>query len=363
MDSICIYPGPHSEKLSVEHYMPEALGRFTGMDPLRDRICSECNRSLGSRIETQFLRAGPTGFFRWMIGVQGKNGLSPARPFYNRAAGAEPLYMMGRVEGLPCDLYWEADPGSEDVYPLRQIIFDHPIAGSHAIPILAKMQDNPNALLDFLREKGLEHAIPVRLIASSEEIPWLESLVRALGYEPPGNWTELELSPQRIQLIVTTHATSAYFRAVAKIAFHYVLKMEPDLTGHEQEFDAIKRYIWEDESSEQNPSRFVKQLSHQFISNFNRGLRFINWTHVLAVERGGGHITAHAQFFAGPRSLPPPYQISIGPDPSSIIKRPRRSAHLYVILSAGPDQVPTGIMDDANPVNHILVPRLRSGAI
>jgi len=55
----------------------------------------------------------------------------------------------------------------------------------------------------------------------------------------------------------------------------------------------------------------------------------------------------------------PPYQIRIGRDPSRILSKPQRRAHQHVILSASPDQVPTGEMVDANPVNHVWVPRSR----
>ena len=359
MGTMCIYPGPHSEKMSDEHYLPEALGRFDGMELLRYRLCSECNTSLGRRIETQFLRAGPTGFFRWLLGVQGKNGLSPVRPFYNRAAGTDPLYMIGRVEGIDCDLYWEMDAGSQDVYPLRQIVFDHPLAGSHAIPILDRMRDDVHLLLGHLKQKGLEHAEPIRVIAAQDEIPWVENLVRELGFVPPCIWTNMDLLPQRIPLTVRTHVTSAYFRAIAKIAFHYVLKMEYGLSGFEQEFDAIKRFIWEDEFSRDTSERFVTQLTdRQFILNFDR-YRPRKWMHILAVERGGGIITAYAQFFAGPKALPSPYLVRIGKDPCRIITKPRWKAHMYVILDAGPDRTPRGIMEDANPANHVWVSRSR----
>lgn len=150
----CIYPGPNSENFSPEHYLPEAIGRFSGMELLNDRVCEDCNKELGRRVETQFGRAGSTVFFRWLIGVQGKNGLPP-NPFYNRDAGVDSLVMMGKVPCWPYDLLWEIEAGSEDVFPLRQIIFEHFLAGIHPVPLLDSMRGNPEVLADIFERMGL----------------------------------------------------------------------------------------------------------------------------------------------------------------------------------------------------------------
>src|SRR5436309_6669011 len=111
----CIYPGPHST-MSEEHYLPAALGRFKGYEPLRDRLCRDCNKRIGDATEVQFLRAGPIAFFRWLVGNEGRDGPLPT-PFYRGAGGAPPLYMTGRPEGFDYDLLLEVERGSENVYP------------------------------------------------------------------------------------------------------------------------------------------------------------------------------------------------------------------------------------------------------
>ena len=173
-----------------------------------------------------------------------------------------------------------------------------------------------------------------------------------VGIYPPENWITTEFSPQQIQLVVNASAAAPYFRAVAKIAFHYTLKMFPELTGHEREFDGIKDFIWNGGEI----SRFAQQRKDQFVGNFRRGMRPTKWMHILAVERGGGVITCYVQLFVGPRSLPPPYTVSIGRDPSAILTKPRWNSHQYVILTANPMQVPQGVMEDANPVNYVWIP-------
>lgn len=346
----CIYPGPHGV-MSEEHYLPAALGKFEGCEPLRDRICRPCNTHIGSEVETQFLRAGPVAFFRWLVGVEGQDGPPPS-PFYRRAAGAPPLVMVGRVADFPYDLLFEVDRGTEDVYPLRQIVFEHTLAGAHPIPILDRMRDHPEILRKHLSERGLEEAKPIRAFATPEEIPWVSDLIRAVCGQMSVEWVTTDFPPQRIRLVVTATVTEAYLRGVAKIAFHYTLKVFPDLTGLEPEFTPIKNFIWTRDES----NSFVRQRPDQFVKNFRRGGRPNRWMHILAVVRSYEGIVAHAQFFAGPRSLPPPFEVSVGAEPSRITKPVERRAHQFVILDPVATSGFVGAMEDAQPAHLIWVP-------
>lgn len=338
--------------MSPEHYLPAALGTFQGCEPLQDSVCRLCNQHIGNQTETQFLRAGPIAFFRWMLGIEGRGGLPPS-PFYRPAAGAPALVAMGRVPGFEFDILLEVELGTENVYPLRQIIFDGGLAGIHPIPIFDGMRANPEALRDHLHEQGLGNARPIHAFATEDEIPWVSNLVRSLGGQPPEAWVTSNFAPQPIQVVVTVKVTEAHFRAVAKIAFHYTLKMFPDLTGLEPEFAPIRDFIW----SGGNADRFVRQRADQFVENFRRGARPTHWMHILAVVRWYERIVAYAQFFAGPHSLPPPYEVLIGRDPSRIMRPVERRAHQFVILDPAAPAGIVGRMEDAQPAHLIWIPR------
>lgn len=343
----CIYPGPHGA-MSEEHYLPAALGEFRGCQPLRDRVCRECNRKIGDAVETEFLRTGAIAFFRWLVGVIGRNGPPPC-PFYQRAAGMPPIHMPGRAPGFDYDLLFEVEWGTENVYPLRQVVFGHPLlARPRAVPIYDRMRDDPQSLMELLQEWGLDRGQPIRAFAAPEEIPWVSDLLRALGYAVPDNWAVTESPAQKIALVAEVTVSPAHFRAVAKIGFHYALKMFPDLTGMESEFDDIKAFIW----AGGEVGQFVKQRPDQFVKNFERE-RPTRWMHILAVERAYDAILAHAQFFAGPGILPPPYVIRIGRDPARIMRRREIRAHWFVILDPAGG---TGEMVDAEPPQFIWVP-------
>jgi hypothetical protein len=135
---------------------------------------------------------------------------------------------------------------------------------------------------------------------------------------------------------------------VAKIGFHYALKMFPDLTGAEAEFGPIKDFILAGD----DVAQFVQQRADQFVKNFERE-RPTQWMHILAVERTYDLILAHAQFFAGPGIVPPPYAIRIGRNPARIDPPREARAHQFVILDQAGG---TGEMVNAEPAQSIWVP-------
>ncbi len=344
----CIYPGPH-RAMSAEHYLPAALGKFRDYEELRGRVCQPCNKHIGDTVETEFLRTGAIVFFRWLVGIGGRDGLPPS-PFYRRAAGIDPILMTGHAPDAGYDLLFEVDPGTENVYPLRQVVFAHELlAQPRAVPIHDRMLENPERLVELLREWGLDRARPIRAFATAEEMPRIGELVRNLGYPPSEDWAVTEFPAQKIELVAQVTVSPAHFRAVAKIGFHYALKMFPDLTGLEPEFGPVKDFIW---AGTGQVDDFVRQRPDQFVRNF-RTHRPTKWMHILAVERTYDVILAHAQFFAGPGIVPPPYAIRIGRSPSRIVSRREARAHYFVILDPA---AATGEMEDAEPLQLIRPP-------
>src|SRR5437867_7871317 len=177
--SDCIYPGPHGA-MSAEHYLSEALGSFEGYELLTGRVCAPCNTRIGNQTEVQFLRGGQVGFFRWLLGIEGKDGLPPS-PFRKGAAGAPALVMTGTVPDFPCPLLFEIEPGTETVLPLRQIVFDGGLAGVHPVAVTDRMRADAAVLTDHLTDRGLNGAKPVHMFAAEDDLPWMTSLMRALG--------------------------------------------------------------------------------------------------------------------------------------------------------------------------------------
>lgn len=341
MSGACIYPGPEHGLMSEEHYLPAALGRFRGYEPLNGRVCDRCNREIGRRIEEHFLRAVPVVFFRLLLGVRGRDG--HPTPFYREAAGASPLDIRGRVPGRSYDLFWEMVPGTAGVFPARQIVFEHPTQGTVPVLIRDYMRDRPEMLRDYLREQGLDGARPVSAFAKDDERPWVSALFEALGGSPPA-WEAPSFPAEPVTLeAFGTFDREIYERAIAKIAFHYALKIFPDLTGLEPEFAGIRAFIWDGGDA----GAFVREREDQFLTNFRGGARPVHWMHILVAERTPEWIVAHVQLFAGPDWPPPqPYRVQIGANPARLIRPPELRGHLFVIQEPTAPSGPAGVMEE-----------------
>lgn len=136
----------------------------------------------------------------WQIGVS----IPPPRRYVRRVAGIPPILMTGRLPDFDYDLLFEVNPGTEQqVFPLRQVVFAHPLLERpRAVPLHDRMLDNPEFLMEQLREWGLERGQPIRAFAMDEEIPRLTAVLQQLGYTAPNDWAVTTYAAQRFRSLL-----------------------------------------------------------------------------------------------------------------------------------------------------------------
>jgi hypothetical protein len=288
-----------------------------------------------------------------MIGIKGRHG-PLFSPFHRGSGGTLPLLALGRPPGESYDFLCEIAEGGDYAIPLRQAVYDDPVGGPQQVHIPDEMRDRPELLQQVLKDRGLENAKPRCFCATNDEIPWVKNLLEAVADKRLTTKNTPPIPPQKFPLTVRVTVTSSYFRAIAKIAFHYTLKMFPDLSGMEPELTPLKEFIWIGEAGDVD--RFVRQRPDQFVENFRRGWRPTHWMHILGVKRSSEGIIAYAQFFAGPNILPPGYEIRIGKEPARIIRSPDLRTHQFVILDPTASPGVIGKMVDATPANCLWLP-------
>lgn len=351
MQGVCIYCGTQGE-MSPEHYLPAALGDFGEFQVFQGRVCEACNQAIGQEVETQFLRTGPMALFRWILGIEGRDG-EPPPPFYRGAGGAPPILVHGRPPGFDFDLLWEIEWATRNVVPARQIVFHDATAGKVPVLITDRMMADHTQLRPAVVARGIPDAIPHRLWAHPDEAATLEAMIQATyGQLPAALWEEAPDASGPIALNTLVQVGKPFFRAVAKIVFHYALKVFPDLDGSAPEFQAIREYVRHGAGD-----GFVRELPQQIIGNFHVGERPVSWSHILFVERDYFGVGGYAQFFVGPESLPFPLQIRIGGNPSRLALPRERQAHGYVIETVDGGGRPHGRVEDLHPATHIVAPR------
>lgn len=129
-----------------------------------------------------------------------------------------------------------------------------------------------------------------------------------------------------------------YPRALAKIAFHYLLWMDPHVAGHEDAFCAIRAYI---RAGTGSPSQFVELNGRPFVMDKGSLLRGIH--HFLFVEVARDQtITVRMQFFVGGHYKVSPISVKLGRDP---FLRSLRAGHAIRIFEQASNGFDGEILD------------------
>ncbi len=312
----CIYCGQELE-LSKEHYLPRCLGNFRGYETLDDKICGTCNNSF-KQIEEQFCRSSPEGFFRERLEIKGRKRGKKISPFQRGSAGAPPLMMKGKFPGEDFEILWQFNPGTRGVDHMRQIILFTENGDTRIILIPDDMKD-PSQLREKIKEVGEELGVErfkeARIFAPESEIAWINYLLSHLQRDSEIEWSR---SPEkgRISTATTVTVTSKYFRALAKIGFHYFLKRMPKFHGSEDTFADIKNFI--KQGGIDDVDNVVSGSLDQISTEITRGMRPVHYCHLLATGVNDQWLISKLQFFLGPDFLAPIYVIKLGENPSPI---------------------------------------------
>ena len=306
--SHCIYC-PKGAPTSNEHWLPRCLGKFSGYEQLRNRVCSECNNRF-SVLEEQFCRSGPEAVFREFLGVEGRKHPNRPSPFLRGSAGASPIVLKAPLPDEGLEILWEVNRGTETIRELRQVVLIGTDGESHIIPIPDGMTREEFDL--SIKDLPIAAASPVHVFADEDEIEWVESLLSDRGGRI--EWHGAKPSSTR-GATFTVEVTNRYFRAIAKIGFHYFLKFTDLFTGAEPCFSGLRTFITQGGDVEE----FVRQESTPFVSQLRDGMRPKTCCHLLASESDYHFLRVRLHFFVCPAHLPPPYVVRLGRNPSRIV--------------------------------------------
>lgn len=315
----CIYTVPDDlcpgrAPLSDEHYLPRGLGNFRGFTPLANKICKECNGRFGG-LEDVFLHSSPEAIFREFVGQVGRKRHRDKRIFDEPTFGLPPPTIIGKQPGEEYEVLWEIITGQLQLKQMRQVVLRDTEGNYHQVLIPADKINTTEALETLLTEKNLGKAELVSFFSDSEEDA---RLIETLCGDRTGD-REWNLNPalregQTIEVLMVANISERYWRAVAKIGFHFFLTHFTVFTGLEGEFDAIKRFIYN--GGDHRP--YVFSTTEQFAAEFKMGGRLKMWGHLLTAQYDYQRAEARMQFFAGPHHLPLVWGVRIGRSPSRL---------------------------------------------
>jgi hypothetical protein len=307
----CIYCG--ATDVSVEHPLPRALGKFKDYVPLTDRVCKRCNGICG-QLDEQLCRCGSEAFFRKYLDISGRSGHDDVNSFYRGSSRGGRLEMVGVNHETGEEKELEL-VGPNSVRELRCVKL---VAEDDSVRIITV----PDGMTreEFQKKviatgiKFFKHAF---ISAPTEDIPWVESLFAGFTMKGKVEWVQPTGPTIYGPLTIKFTVNDRYFRAIAKIGFHYLLTKFPRLRGDEACFTDIRNFIMNGCPIDEI-GRFVTQSREQFAYQLRAGDRLSVWGHLIGVDATYLGFRAKVQLFAGPENRSTVFTVQIGKNPSPI---------------------------------------------
>ena len=315
-----------NEADSHEHWIPRGLGTFRGNTTLVNQVCGDCNNRLG-HLDEELIRTGHTGFHRVLLGVRGRHGAPSVSPFQYRAMRADqPTTMMMPAIGRDHQIQGEAytdEEGRPSARPIRQVVLRMPDGSMQSVPFPRSW--TADQLRTAVANRGLETGTPRELYLEDDEVftdqeapPALE--IRTLLSSVFGGEFGADVyggHGERTQnrLVMVAGINTTYLRAVAKVAFHYLLWACPILRGSDPVFAETRAFISDGAG---NSRDFVQLDAPQFLPVLQRGYLPARTSHFFHSALTHDEARAFVQFFVGPCGLPPPALVRLAANPLMI---------------------------------------------
>lgn len=316
-----------------DHVIPAALGRFAGEFIFR-RICRDCNGLIG-KCEEQLLRCAPEAFFRRLVqptvkrtsrGTSwvGANGVPP--PKFTVDHGTHHEIVEGSTE----------DPNN--VSSIDQLVIVDKEKGERHVRLFLEMTVTQlNARIVALGVAPTDGGC--FLHADEETYPKYVELLKELFPNSPLVEAEgRDSGVHRVEGCIKGIVHADYWRAIAKIGFHYYLLNTSRVHGDEAQFADIRRFIivgGDHDPFFSKPAAQVDMLYHELPD----GSAIVPhaWAHLLAAVETSDSAVAMVSLFMGPERLAPTYHINLGCFPSPQIVTGACCSHTY-IYDAEPTQ-------------------------
>ncbi len=206
--------------------------------------------------------------------------------------------------------------------------------------VLLTQMEHPEDLRTRIGQLNIGKITRVSLVAPEadrERVERVSSIFPELGQS---QWENLPTSGQTFTR-TEFEVTDKYFRAIAKVGFHYILKHFRHFRGDEDIFARIRNFIMNGGPIQE----YVNWTDKQLIEQFKNGYCPTTFGHVILGRANEHFIWAKLQFFVGPDTLPLVYTVAIARNKPLLIYD-LTSGHQFSYYEDGPKDGFAGFMDE-----------------
>lgn len=347
----CVYCGNvQDQAFNDEHVIPRALGKFLldGHElTINDRVCNHCNHIM-SWCEGELAYGGIEAMHRKKLGLKGRNpGRTKENPFYKNKFSKKPIKMTGTREGSATPNLWELDPKTGNAVELNQVNFLHPKTNE---PVLIPIEKGMTrtSLLETMKQQGWVEKHPFEIFCSSDEDrSWIIGL-----FEKDADkieWQDRRGLPAvgKVNVEAEMLITEKHHRAIAKIAFTYLMYFKPcGIIGREETLSELRAFI---RYGKKNPNQFVRYTDKDVLYEAGDGMGLANYGHIVTCDVSENGIRSLVQLFTGRELGHGTYEVNLGKYPFKVIATDR-FGHWFRITSTPHDK------EDAGEVIPVLAP-------
>ena len=261
---------------TVDHVMPRMLGHFRGFPTLQDAVCGACNQYFGNEVEIVLGRDSHVGLQRLTLGQK---------------LAAKATEFRGRLVELtvPPGSPWEGarlsvgpslDQRSIVINLVPQIGIRREVERNWSFLDEAAFRAADDDLLGLGREKA---RVLFRVLAS--DAPTSARLLDLVRQRVPRFRIDGTLPPPPVQdgqldVQIVSTVDRVLARAIAKIAFNYLVLQTGAAFVLDPEFDPVRRFIRHGDGGR---GRFVRVTVQQLLINEPRGCQITDG-HLVAAQ-------------------------------------------------------------------------------
>jgi hypothetical protein len=315
--------------------LPAAFGEFVNAPTLKDRICGQCNSKRIGLLDEQYVRCGPEGLLRKKFGIEGRAHHEKVNPFYRGSAGGRRIEFLAWDDALQCEVNVEL-LGGDQGRQLCELILTEKSGQTPPHHIALKPGMTSDELLKIVAGLKLKGELESRITFDPVTEQWAPELIRKAW--PVSSMSEGVVGATRFQGgVAKFQVTNRFYRAIAKIGFHYFLTQFPKYTGHEAIFSDVRSFIIDD-SKELIPARINQFIGVRpyplAIPMCDPRIRPNGWVgHLICAEVREGVCLAHYEPFISPEGRLRARTIFLGRD--HMAGRYAIQAHLHRYFGHG----------------------------